>query len=139
MFQVLGFVSCAQNVGVSGVGLLRRHFVGEAGALHKLRHFSPAAQLVDESRVEPGLVDLEIGVDQQSVAIKALDVVAFEGGPVAPDVDVVLLHGRDQHGAGNSATDGRGVEVGDAGGADVEGAGLQCRDSFANKRAAAVD
>ena len=117
MLQVFGFVGCAQNVGVGGVGLLGGHLVGEAGPLHEGRHLGAAAQLVDESGVEPWLVDLEIGVDQQAVAIEALDVVAFEGGPVAPDVDVVLLHRRDQHGAGDGAADGGGVEVGDAGGA----------------------
>jgi hypothetical protein len=42
--------------------------------------------------VEPGLVDLEAGIDEQAVAVEALDVVALEGGAVAPDVDVVLLH-----------------------------------------------
>ena len=82
---------------------------------------------------------MQLGIDQQAVAIEALDVVAFEGGPVAPDVDVVLLHGGHQHGAGDGAADGGGVEVGDAGGADVEGAGLQRCDAFADERAAAVD
>ncbi len=54
-------------------------------------------------------------------------------------VDVVLFHRRDQQGAGNGAPDGGGVEVGDARGADVEGAGLQRCDAFADERAAAVD
>jgi hypothetical protein len=85
--------------------------------LHEGGHLGAAAELVDESGVEPGLVDLEVGIDEQAVAVEALDVVAFEGGAVAPDVDVVLLHGGDQHGAGDGAADGRGVEVGDAGGA----------------------
>jgi len=49
-------------------------------------------------------------------------------------VNVVLLHGGDQHGARDRATDGSGVEVGDAGGGDVEGAGLQRGDTFANER-----
>ena len=87
MFQVFRFVGRAKNVGVGRVGLLSRHLVREAGALHELGHLSPAAQLVDESGVEPGLIDLEFGIDQQAVAIEALDVVAFEGGPVAPDVE----------------------------------------------------
>ena len=30
MLQVLGFMGCAKNVGVGGVGLLRRHLVGKA-------------------------------------------------------------------------------------------------------------
>ena len=139
MLQVLGFVGCAEQVGVGGVGLLGGHLVGEAGPLHEGRHLGAAAEFVDESGVEPGLVDLEVGIDEQAVAIEALDVVALEGGAVAPDVDVVLLHGGDQHGAGDGAADGRGVEVRNAGGGDVEGAGLQRGDAFAHQRAAAVD
>ncbi len=92
-----------------------------------------------KSGVEPGLVDLEVRVDEQAVAIEALDVVALEGRAVAPDVDVVFLHGGDQHGAGDGAADGCRVEVGDAGGGDVERAGLEGGDAFANERAAAVD
>ena len=107
--------------------------------LHEGGHLGAAAELVDEGGVEPGLVDLEVGIDEQAVAVEALDVVAFEGGAVAPDVDVVLLHGGDEHGAGDGAADGRGVEVGDAGGGDVEGAGLERGDAFAHERAAAVD
>ncbi len=139
MLQVFGFVGCAENVGVGGVGLLGGHLVGEAGALHEGGHLGAAAEFVDESGVKPGLVDLEAGIDEQAVAVEALDVVAFEGGAVAPDVDVVLLHGGDQHGAGDGAADGRGVEVGNASGGDVEGAGLQRGDAFAHQRAAAVD
>src|SRR5271166_6494217 len=58
------------------------------------------AELVDESGVEPGLIDLEAGIDEQAVAVEALDVVAFKRGAVAPDVDVVFLHGGHQHGTG---------------------------------------
>jgi len=54
-------------------------------------------------------------------------------------VDLVLLHCGDEHGAGDGAADGRGVEVRDASGGDVEGAGLKRGDAFANQWAAAVD
>ena len=91
--EVLGFVGCAEDVGVGGVGLLGGHLVAEAGLGHEGGHLGAAAELVDEGGVEPGLVDLEVGVDEQAVAIEALDVVALEGGAVAPDVDVVFLHG----------------------------------------------
>ena len=107
--------------------------------MHEVGHLGAAAELVDEGGVEPGLVDLEVGVDEQAVAVEALDVVALEGGAVAPDVDVVFLHGGDEHGAGDGAADGRGVEVGDAGGGDVEGAGLERGDAFADELVAAVD
>ena len=86
-------MGCAEDVGVGGVGLLGGHLVGEAGLLHEGRHFGAAAELVDEGVVEPGLVDLQVGVDEQAVAVEALDVVALEGAAVAPDVDVVFLHG----------------------------------------------
>ena len=90
-------------------------------------------------RIEPGLINLEVRVDEQAVAVEALDVVAFEGGAVAPDVDVVFAHRRDEHSAGNGASDGRGVEVGDAGGGDVERPRLQRGEAFADQRQSAVD
>ena len=124
MLEILGFMRRAKNVGVGGVSLLRRHLICEAVALHKGRHLCAAAQFVDESGVEPGLVDLEIGINEQAVAIKALDIVAFEGGAVTPDVDIVLLHGSDQHGARDRAANRRGVEIGNACGRDVEGPSL---------------
>ncbi len=139
MFEVLGFVGGAEEVGVGGVGLFGRHLVVEAGADEELGHLLAAAEFVDEGLVEPGLVDLEVGVDEEAVAVEALDVVALEGGAVAPDVDVVFLHGGDEHGAGDGAADGRGVEVRDAGGGDVEGAGLEGGDAFADEREAGVD
>ncbi len=135
VLQVLGFVRRAQNIGIGGIGLLRRHLVGEAGVLHERGHLGASAQLVDESSVQPGLVNLEGGIHQQAVAIEPLDVIAFESGSVAPDVDVVFLHGRDQHGARNGAADGRGIEVGDSRSGDVKSAGLQRGDAFANKLA----
>jgi hypothetical protein len=106
VLQVFGFVGCAEDVGVGGVGLLGGHLVGEAGLLHEGGHLGAAAELVDECGVEPGLVDFEVGIDEQAVAVEALDVIALEGGAVAPDVDVVLLHGGDEHGAGDGAADG---------------------------------
>ena len=108
-------------------------------AEHVLGHFLAAAELVDEGLVEPGLVDAERGIGEQAVAVEALDVVAFEGAAVAPDVDVVFLHGDDEHGAGDGASDGRGVEVVHAGGGDVEGAGLQGGDAFGHELLAAID
>jgi hypothetical protein len=126
-------------VAVGAVGLLGAHLVAEAFLGHEGRHLGAAAQLVDEELVEPGLVDLERGVGQQAVAVEALDVVALEGGAVAPDVDVVLLHRGHEHGAGDGATQRGGVEVGGASGAHVEGAGLQRGDAFVGELRAAVD
>src|SRR5690606_1252618 len=88
---------------------------------------------------QPRLVDAQRWVDQQAVAVEALDVVALEGRAVAPDVDVVFLHGGDQHGAGDGTAQRRRVEVGDAAGRDVEGAALQRSDAFGSQLFAAVD
>jgi hypothetical protein len=57
----------------------------------------------------------------------------------APDVHVVFLHGRNQHGAGHGAAQWRGVEVGHACGGDVEGATLQRGNAFVGQLRAAVD
>ena len=97
----------------------------EAGLLEQLGHLLAAAELVDELLVEPGLVDAQVRVDHQAVAVEPLDVVALVGAAVAPDVDVVFLHRADEHGAGDGAAERRGVEVGHAGGGDVERAALQ--------------
>ena len=139
MLQILGFVRRAPDVGIGGVRLLHAHLVGEAVAEHVLGHFLAAAEFVDEGLVEPGLVDAQRGIGQQAVAVEALDVVALEGAAVAPDVDVVLLHGDHQHGAGDGAADRRGVEVVHAGGGDVEGAGLQGGDALGDQLLAAID
>ncbi len=93
MFEVLGFVRGAKQVGVSAVGLFGRHLVGKAGLLHEGAHFSAPSELVDEGLVEPGLVDLQCRVGQQAIPVEALDVIALEGAAIAPDVDVVGLHG----------------------------------------------
>ncbi len=127
MLEVLRFVCRAEEVGVGRVGLLGGHLVGEAGADEERGHLRAAAELVDEGLVEPRLVDLEVGVGEQPVAVEALDVVALEGGAVAPDVDVVFLHRRDEHRAGDARPMRRGVEVRDARGGDVERAGLRVR------------
>ena len=89
--------------------------------------------------IEPRLVDAEIRIREQAVAIEALDVVALERAAVAPDVDVVLLHRDDEHRAGDRAPERRGVEVGHAGGGDVERAALQRGKPFGDQLRAAVD
>ena len=67
--------------------------------------------------VEPRLVDPQGRVDQQPVAVEALDVVALVGAAVAPDVDAVVVHRPHQQRAGDGAPERRGVEVRPAGGA----------------------
>ena len=56
-----------------------------------------------------------------------------------PEIDAVLVHGADQHGAGDGAAEGRGVEVGAAAGADVEGAARHRGQALLDELGAAVD
>jgi hypothetical protein len=63
-------------------------------------------------------------------AIEALDVVALICAAVAPDVDVVLFHCANEHGARNGAAKRRGVEICFAGSGDVECAALQRNKTF---------
>ena len=125
LLEILRLVRRAEDVRVGRVRLLGAHLVVEAGLAHVLRHLRAAAELVDERLIEPRLVDPQVRVGEQAVAVEPLDVVALERAAVAPDVDVVFLHRGDEHRAGDGAADRRGVEVGDAGGGDVERAALQ--------------
>ena len=93
----------------------------------------------DEVVVEPRLVDPQVRVDQQSVAVEALDVVALVRAAVAPDVDAVFVHRPHQQRAGDGAPERGGVEVGATGGADVERTALQRHQSFTHELGAAVD
>ena len=115
----------APDVGVGGVRLLLAGPVGQVALDQELAHLGAAAELVDEVVVEPRLVDAQVRVDEQAVAVEALDVVALVGAAVAPDVDAVVLHRLHEQRAGDGAAERRGVEVGLAGGGDVERAALQ--------------
>ena len=140
VLERLGLVGGAPDVGVGGVGLLLccRGRAGRAPISHWLISVA-AAELVHEVGVQPRLVDAQVGVGQQAVAVEPLDVVALERRAVAPDVDAVLVHGADQHGAGDRAAERRGVEVGAAAGADVEGAAGERGEPLLDQRVPAVD
>ena len=139
LLQVFGFVGCAEHVGVGRIGFLRAHLVAKTGFRHKRRHLSPATEFVDEKLIEPGLVDFQVRVGEQAVAVKTLNVVALEGAAIAPDIDVVFLHRGHQHGARHRAAQRRGVEVGHASRGDMERSGLQRRNALGGKLVAAVD
>ena len=139
VLEGLGLVGGAPDVGVGGVGLLGAVAVGQVVRGQPLAHLVPAAELGDEVRVEPGLVDQQVGVGEQPVAVEALDVVALEGRAVAPDVDAVLVHRPHQHGAGDGPPERRGVEVRAAGRAHVERAAGQRGQPLLDQRALAVD
>ena len=112
VLQGLRLVRGAPDVGVGRVGLLGAVAVGQAVLEQPLRHLLAATQFGDEGGVEPRLVDAQLRVGQQAVAVEPLDVVALEGRAVAPDLHVVLEHRADQQGAGHGAAERGGVEVG---------------------------
>ena len=127
VLEGLRLVGGAPDVGVGGVRLLLAVAVGQVVLGEPLAHLGATAELVHEVGVQPGLVDAQLGVGEQAVAVEPLDVVALEGRAVAPDVDAVLVHRADQHRAGHRAAERGGVEVGAAAGADVEGAARPAR------------
>ena len=137
--EVLRLVGRPEDVGIRGVRLLHAHLVVEAAADEVLAHLLAPAQLVDEALVEPRLVDAQVRVGDEAVAVEALDVVALEGAAVAPDVDLVLLHGHHQHRAGDGAPEGRGVEVRDPASGNVERAALDRGDALGHELRAALD
>ena len=139
VLQFLGLVGGPPDVGVGGVGLLLGVAVGQGAFGQPLGHLRASAELADEVGVQPRLVDPQLRVGQQAVAVEPLDVVALVGGAVAPDPDVVLAHGAHQHGAGDGASDRGGVEVGASAGADVEGAADQRDQALLDHGRAAVD
>ena len=139
VLEILGFVRRTEDIRIGRVRLLGAHAIGEPGARHILRHLPASAELVDEALIEPRLVDPKIGIDEQPVPIKPLDVVSLERAAIAPDMDVVFFHGSDEHGAGHGAPQRRRVEVRQARGRDVECAGLQRRHAFRHELLATVD
>src|SRR4051812_14644991 len=104
-----------------------------------LAHLRAAAELLDERAVEPRLVDPQVLVDEQAVAVEALDVVPFVRRAVAPDLDVVLRHRAYEHRPGDGASERRRVEVALARRLDVERAALQRLEADTRKRVLAVD
>ena len=106
--------------------------------MKELAHLGAAAEFGDEVVVEPRLVDAQVGVHQQAVAIETLDVVALVGAAVAPHVDTVLVHRPDQQGAGNGPPERGGVEVGPPRRGDVERTTLKRYEALVHQLGAAV-
>ena len=112
---------------------------GRPRASEELAHLGPPAELADEVLIEPRLVDPQRRVDEQPVAVEALDVVALVRAAVAPDVDAVVVHRPHEERAGHGPPERRRVEVRPAGGGDVEGAALQGHQALAHQLGSAVD
>ena len=83
--ELLGLVGGAPDVRVGRVGLLGAGPVRKAARGEPLAHFLATAQLAHEVRIQPGLVDPQRRIGQQTVPIETLDVVALVRGAVAPD------------------------------------------------------
>ena len=91
--ELLRLVRGAPDVRVGRVRLLgaSRGRADRASVSHSLISAAPA-ELVDELGVQPRLVDAQVRVGEQPVAVEALDVVALVRRAVAPDVHVVVAH-----------------------------------------------
>ena len=137
--EVLGLVGRAEHVGVGRIRLLGGRPVRQPALGEPLAHLGAAAQLLHERGVEPRLVDAQMLVREQAVAVEALDVVSLVGRAVAPDVDAVLGHRADEQRAGDGATERSRVEVALARSLDVEGTALERCEALACERVAAVD
>ncbi len=137
--EVLRLVRGAEQVRVGRVRHLDGGVLRQAASLEPLAHLLAAAELRDEGAVEPRLVDPQVLVREQPVAIEALDVVAFVRRAVAPDLDAVLPHLVDEHRPGDRPSERRRVEVAPARGLDVEGAALERGEALACERVAAVE
>ena len=90
--EIFGLVRRTEQIRVGGVGLLDAHLVVEPRLAQVLRHLAPAPELCDERRIEPRLVDAQLRVGEQSIAIETLDIIALVRAAIAPDVDTVLAH-----------------------------------------------
>jgi hypothetical protein len=63
-FEFLGLVGGAPQVGVRRIGLLLARPVREVPHDEELAHLGAPAEFADEDRVEPGLVDPELRIDE---------------------------------------------------------------------------
>jgi len=139
VLELLRLVGRAEHVRVGAVGLLAAHRVRQADAREVVAHLGATAELGDEARVQPRLVNLELGIGEDAVAIEALDVVALVRAAVAEDVHVVGVHRAHDRGRSHRAAQRRGVEVLLARGRQMERATLQRDDALARHRFAAID
>jgi hypothetical protein len=136
--QVLGLVRRPEQVGVGRVRLLRRGPVRKAALGKPLAHLRATTELADESGVEPRLVDAQVLVREQAVAVEPLDVVALVRRAVTPDLDVVAGHRPHEQRPGDGATERGRIEVPLAGRLDVERAAAQRRETLPGERVLAV-
>src|SRR5581483_6640057 len=129
----------AEQVRVGRIRLLDRRSVRQPALGEPLAHLLAAAELAHERVVEPRLVDAQVLVREQAVAVEALDVVALVRRAVAPDLDAELMHRVHEQRAGDRAPERRRVEVRPACCAHVERAALERGEPLARECVLAVD
>ena len=129
----------AEHIRIGAVSLFGAHLVRLADALQIRAHLRATTEGSNESAVQPRLVDFELRIHQQAVAIKALDVVALVGTAIAKHVHAVIPHcGNDEH-RGDGAPQWRRVEVGLAAGAQMKCTALDGDQTFAHEGVTAID
>ena len=104
-----------------------------------LRHLLAPTELADEVSVEPGLVDTQLRIGQQAVAVEPLDVIALVRRAVSPDGDVVIEHRPHEQRARDGPAQRGGVEVHAIARADVEGPARDGRQALLDEQVLAVD
>ncbi|CAB5076320.1 unannotated protein [freshwater metagenome] len=85
-------MSCTQDIGISGVGLLNAIAIWQLVADQPFGHFFTAAKFADKISIQPWLIDSQIWVSKKAIAIEALNIVAFVGRTIAPNFNVILQH-----------------------------------------------
>ena len=138
-FERLGLVRRTPNIGVGRIRLLDAVAVWQVVRDEPLAHLFAATELIHELLVEPRLIDTQGRIDEQAVAVEALDVVALVRRAVAPNRDAILAHRSNQHRARDRATKRRRIEVRATTRADVEGATLQGHKPLAYQLGPAID
>ena len=138
VLEALRLVGRAPDVRIGRIGLLGGIPVRQATRQQELAHARSTAELVDERSIQPRLVDAQLSIHEQAVAVEALDVIALVGRAVAPDVHAVVGHGGHQHRAGHCPPERRRVEVRTSRRRDVKRTALQRHQALTHERSPAV-
>ena len=123
----------AEQIRIRGIRLFRTHLIVEAVGVEELRHFCAAAEFINEILIQPGLINFQTRVGQETVAVEAFNIVTFIRAAVAPDVDAVFLHRSDQPRAGHGAAKRSRVVINTASSGDVESVALDSGNTFTHQ------
>ncbi|CQR22800.1 Uncharacterised protein [Yersinia enterocolitica] len=92
-----------------------------------------AAEFIDEIGIQPGLVNFQLSISQQTVTIETLDIITFVSTTITPDIHAIFFHSGNQHGASDSAAQWGGVKVSHTSSGVMEGTTLNSGDPFSNQ------